>query len=98
MAERRPKRDRVSVSVYADVDVDDILGEAGDDQIKAEYASRFGSSAVGLPSFDLVDEIRAELVGGRVNAAIALCDGHITAARVTDIQRQRQYQEAGRAH
>jgi hypothetical protein len=95
----KPRRNRsmITIDTTVDVYVDDILGDAGDDQIKAEYEARFGS-APGMPSFDLVAEISAELCSGRLNAAIALCDSFLNAARIDDAKRQAAYQAAGRAH
>jgi hypothetical protein len=98
MARGRTRRGSgyVTVDTQVEVLVDDVLEEASDECVRAEYHSRFGMP--GLPSFDLVAEIRDDLVNHRVNSAIARCEGHLTAARVPDEQRQAAYQAAGRAH
>lgn len=99
MGARTPKRVRHSVSAYVDVDVDEILSEAGDDQIRDEYRARFGPcEAATAPAFDLIEEVRNELVGGRVNAALALCESHLVAAQIADAARQRQFQSMQAPH
>ena len=85
-------------SVTVEVEIDDVLPELSDDDVRQEYKERFG--APGAPigaSLDLIAEVHAELLRGKVAAALALLDSAMTAARITDDQRQREYQIAGRA-
>lgn len=85
-------------SVTVDVDIEDVLSELSDDDVRAEYEDRFGKAKAVGAGFDLVAEVHAELLGGRTNAALALLDSAMVAARITDDARQAQYQATGRAH
>ncbi len=85
-------------SITAQIEVDDLIGELSDSDVRAEFEERFGKIGYVGAEFDLLAEIQAELVGGRVNAALALVESAIAAQRVSDEQRQSAYQAAGRAH
>lgn len=79
--------------ITINVDMDDVLNELSDDDVRAEFTERFGGAGNSV-EFDLLDEIRAELIGGRTNAALALVESEIEARRVPEERRQAEYQRA----
>ncbi len=85
--------------VTVDIQLDEVLDDVQDADIREEYEARFGAPVLStLPSRDLVAEILAEIVAGRIQSAAALCEGHLNEVRITEEQRQAAYQAAGRAH
>lgn len=80
--------------ITINVDMDDVLNELSDDDVKGEFKERFGTRSESIVAFDLLDEIRAELIGGRTNAALALVESEIEARRVPEERRQAEYQRA----
>lgn len=83
----------IHVSTY--VEADDIIPELTDDDIRDEYNRRFSS---GQPiDWDLLLEIRWNLLRGDVHSALALIDADQEARRIPDSTRQSQYQMANPA-
>ncbi len=84
-------------TVSVDVDVDDVIGELSDKDIREEFEARFGNGA-GLVDFDLLAEVREELNGGRANSALALVESALCARRVSDDAKRDAYDAAARVH
>ena len=89
-------RRRYRGSVTVDVDIEDVLSEMSDRDIREEFEARFGGPAV--VDFDLLSEVQAELLGGRINYALALVESALCARRVTDQAKLEAYEAAARAH
>lgn len=84
-------------SVEVSVDIDDVVSELSDKDVREEFEARFGSGASAI-DFDLLGEIREELNGGRANAALALVESALCARRVTDDAKRDAYDAAARSH
>lgn len=91
-------RRRYRGSVTVDVDIEDIIGELSDGDVREEFEARFGNPNGTVADFDLLAEVRAELCGGRANAALALVESALTARRVTDDAKRDAYDAAARVH
>ncbi|NIJ07199.1 hypothetical protein FHS31_000795 [Sphingomonas vulcanisoli] len=73
-----------------EVEISDVIDDLTNDDVREMAAAR--GISVGIPSFDLIEEIRLELLRGKAQAALALIDSHQNAQRIPEAHRQHQFQ------
>lgn len=90
-------RRRYRGSVSVDIDIDDVISELSDRDVRSEFEDRFGTASPSV-DFDLLAEVRDELAGGRPQYALALVESALNARRIADDAKRDAYDAAARAH